>query len=173
MPSGETRAWKNGDYKVGEINAAIAHVEDGNATLTYLKFLDSESGANHSMSWVAKGSNSVIISLHGETAEAKISEDKATISGGPSLLAFNNLTWVTPEEAKVIRNRPKQSVLAPEVPYPLRPGQPGKLAIITGPPGSGKSTVDGILAKKENWVYYEGDGFLFGFNPYVFPNGRL
>ena len=185
MPSGETRTWKNGDYKVGEINAAIAHVEDGNATLTYLKFLDSESGANHSMSWVAssltwsgettviKGSDSVVISLHGETAEAKISEDKMTISGGPSLLAFNNLTWVTPEEAKVIRNRPKQSVQAPEVPYPLRPGQPGKLAIITGPPGSGKSTVDGILAKKENWVYYEGDGFLFGFNPYVFPNGRL
>ena len=182
MPSGETRAWKNGDYKVGEINAAIAHVEDGNATLTYLKFLDSESDANHSMSWVAssltwsgettvaKGSDSVIISLHGETAEAKISEDKMTISGGPSLLAFNNLTWVTPEEAKVIRNRPKQSVLAPEVPYPLRPGQPGKLAIITGPPGSGKSTAAGIIAKKEDWVFYEGDGFFLGFNPYVFPN---
>ena len=40
MHSGETRTWKNGDYKVGEINAAIAHVEDGNATLTNLKFLD-------------------------------------------------------------------------------------------------------------------------------------
>ena len=93
-----------------------------------------------------------------------------TITGGPALLADSPLTWITPEEAEVIRNRPKQSVLAPKVPYPLRPGQPGKLAIITGPPGSGKSTAAGIIAKKEDWVFYEGDGFFLGFNPYVFPN---
>merc|ERR550519_1139765 len=122
------------------------------------------------MCWVAKGNNSVVISLHGQTSEAKISEDKMTITGGPALLADSPLTWITPEEAEVIRNRPKQSVLAPKVPYPLRPGQPGKLAIITGPPGSGKSTIAGIIAKKEGWIFYEGDGFLFGFNPYVFPN---
>merc|ERR1719266_2221239 len=140
------------------------------ATLTYLKFQDSESGATHSMCWVAKGNDGVVISLHGQTSEAKISEDKMTITGGPALLADSPLTWITPEEAEVIRNRPKQSVLAPKVPYPLRPGQPGKLAIITGPPGSGKSTAAGIIAKKEDWVFYEGDGFFLGFNPYVFPN---
>lgn len=170
VPSGEARTWKNGDYKVGGINVAIVHVEDDAATLTYLKFQDSESGADHSMCWVAKGNNSVVISLHGQTAEATVSEDKLTISGGPALLADSPLTWITPEEASLIRNRPKQSVAAPKVPYPLRPGQPGKLAIITGPPGSGKSTAAGIIAKKEDWVFYEGDGFLFGFNPYVFPN---
>ena len=85
--------------------------------MTYLKFEDSESGSVHSMCWVAKGSDGVIISLHGQTSEAKISEDKMTITGGPALLADSPLTWITPEEAKVIRNRPKQSVLAPEVPY--------------------------------------------------------
>ena len=171
VPSGEARTWKNGDYKVGEINSAIVHVDDDAATLTYLKFQDSESGVDHSMCWVAKGNNSVMISLHGETFEAKVSSDKLRISGGPpALLADSVLTWITPEEALVIRNRPKQSVAAPKVPYPLKPGQPGKLAIITGPPGSGKSTIAGIIAKKEGWIFYEGDGFLFGFNPYVFPN---
>ena len=169
VPSGEKRTWKNGDYKV-EYNFGIVHVEDDSATMTYLKFEDSESGSVHSMCWVAKGSDGVIISLHGQTSEAKISEDKMTITGGPALLADSPLTWITPEEAEVIRNRPKQSVLAPKVPYPLRPGQPGKLAIITGPPGSGKSTAAGIIAKKEDWVFYEGDGFFLGFNPYVFPN---
>ena len=53
------------------------------------------------------------------------------------------------------------------MPYPLNPGKAGKLVVITGPPGSGKSTTAGTLAKTNNWVYYEGDGFLFGFNPYV------
>ena len=169
VPSGEKQTWKNGDYKV-QYNYAIVHVEDDIATLTYLKFQDSESGGETSMCWVAKGNDSVVISLHWQTSEAKVSGDKMTISGGPGLLEDHPLTWVTPEEAKAIRNRPKQSVLAPKVPYPLRPGETGKLAIITGPPGSGKSTAAGIIAKKENWVYYEGDGFLVGFNPYVFPN---
>ena len=170
MPSGEKRTWKNGDYKYGDFNIAIVHVEDDAATLTYLKFQDSESGVDHSMCWVAKGNDSVMIRLHGETAEAKVSADKLTISGGPGFLAGSPLTWISPEEASVIRNRPKQSAAAPNVPYPLRPGQPGKLAIITGPPGSGKFTAAGIIAKKQDWIFYEGDGFFLGFNPYVFPN---
>ena len=117
---------------MGDINIAIVHVEDDVATLTYLKFQDSESGSTHSMCWVAKGTNTVVISLHGQTAEATVSNDMSTITGGPGVLESSPLTWITPEEAAVIRNRPKESVLAPKVPYPLRPGQPGKLAIITG-----------------------------------------
>ena len=27
-----------------------------------------------------------------------------------------------------------------------------------------------MIAKNHEWVNYEGDGFIFGFNPYVFPN---
>ena len=56
------------------------------------------------------------------------------------------------------------------MPYPLNPGKAGRLVVLTGPPGSGKSTTAGTLAKTNNWVYYEGDGFLFGFNPYVSPD---
>ena len=49
-------------------------------------------------------------------------------------------------------------------------GNLGKFVFITGPPGAGKSTIAGIIAKNHGWVNYEGDGFIFGFNPYVFPN---
>ena len=131
VPSGGAQTWKSGDYKVGDINEKILHVEDNMATLTYLKFLNSESEPTNTMCWVAKGNNTVEITLDWtsvwQSFEATVSDDKMTITGGPE-----TLTWITPEEAAVIRNRPKESVLAPKVPYPLRPGQPGKLAIITG-----------------------------------------
>ena len=42
--------------------------------------------------------------------------------------------------------------------------------IFTGPPGSGKSTTAGAIAKRTGWVYYECDGFSFGFNPYLSPD---
>ena len=164
----------NGDYKLGTplggINHAIVRVDDDLITLHYLKFLDSEADADHPMSWEEKGDDSLTITFRGETAEAKISEDGKTITGGPGTLAWGSMTWITPEEAAVIRNRPKQPVDAPMVPYPLNPGKPGKLVIFTGPPGSGKSTTAGAIAKREGWVYYECDGFLFGFNPYVSPD---
>ena len=83
---------------------------------------------------------------------------------------FGYICWITPEEAAVVKNRPKQSAEAPEVPFPLNPGKPGKLVVITGTPGAGKSTTAGAIAKTGNWVYYEGDGFIMGFNPYLAPN---
>merc|ERR1712130_375578 len=173
--SGEERPWVNGDYilgfpGMGRINHAIVRVEDDLISLHYLKFLDSEEDADHPMSWEEKGDDSLMITFRGETAEAKISEDGKTITGGPGTLAWGDMTWISPEEATVIRNRPKQPADAPTVPYPLKPGKPGKLVIFTGPPGSGKSTTAGAIAKREGWVYYECDGFLFGFNPYISPD---
>ena len=119
--------WVNGDYKLrtplGGINHAIVRVDDDLISLRYLKFLDSEADAEHAMSWDEKGDDSLMITFRGETAEAKISEDKMTITGGPGSLAWGDMTWISPEEAAVIRNRPKQPVDAPTVPYPLNPGK--------------------------------------------------
>merc|ERR1712038_332375 len=123
------------------------------------------------MSWVGGGdNNTVMITLNGETAVAMVSEDKKSITGGPGLLATSPMTWITPEEAEEINSREQQPASAPKSPYPLQPDRLGKLTFISGPPGSGKSTIAGIIAKKQNWTFYEGDGFLLGFNPYVFPN---
>jgi len=164
------KTWINGDYEAGDIAFAIVHVDDDGVKYQQLKFLDYESYAKQPIYFVGGENNTVEITLNGETATAEISEDKKTITGGPGPLASNPLKWVTPEEGDIIRNREKEPISAPKVPYPLRPGKVGKIAFISGPPGSGKSTISGIIAKKEKWVYYEGDGFLLGFNPYVFPN---
>ena len=120
------------------------------------------------MNWQPLGNNTIEITLDGQTAEATV--NGSHITGGPGMLALNPLTWITPEEAEVIRNREKQSVDAPELPYNLTPDKQGKLVILTGPPGSGKSTVAGLIAGNGTWIFYEGDGFMLGHNPYVFPN---
>jgi len=164
------KTWLPGDYAVGDIGLAIAHADNQTFSFQQLKFLDSEDYAMQPMCWAGGEEGTVVISLNGECATAKISEDKKTISGGPGMLADNPLRWITPEEAKIIRTREKEPVSAPKVPYPLRPGQLGRLVFLSGPPGSGKSTIAGIIAKNEKWVFYEGDGFFLGFNPYVFPN---
>ena len=129
--------WLNGDYKLrtqlfGCINHAIVHVDNHLISLHYLKFLDSEADVKqHAMSWEKKSNDSVMITFRGETTEAKISEDKKTIMGAPRSLdpwipldfGDISMTWITPEEAAVIRNRPKQPVDAPPVPYQLNPGK--------------------------------------------------
>ena len=160
--------WMDGDYKSGKINWAIVRVDGNKQVLHQLKFLNAESEAEHVMHWQPLGNNTIAITLDGQTAEATV--NGSHITGGPGLLALNPLTWITPEEAKVIRNRGKQSVAAPELPYPLTPDKQGKLVVVTGPPGSGKSTVAGMIAHNGTWVFYEGDGFMLGHNPYVFPN---
>jgi len=169
-----SKPWLNGDYKVG-FSFALVHLNEDEATFQQLKFLDSEDNAMHEMSIaLQKGDNARIINitLDGESAPGEISDDKKTITGGPGVLSFPkmSLQWISPEEANTIRNRQKQSVAAPEVPYPLRPGELGNIVFISGPPGSGKSTIAGIIANTDNWIHYEGDGFYLGFNPYVFPN---
>jgi len=162
------RPWLDGDYKCGKINWAIVRVEGNSQVLQQLKFLNTESEAEHVMHWQPLGNNTIAITLDGERAEATVNGSR--ITGGPGLLALNPLTWITPQEADLIRNREKQSVAAPELPYPLSPDKQGKLVVLTGPPGSGKSTVAGMIADNGTWIFYEGDGFMLGHNPYVFPN---
>jgi len=171
-----SQPWVNGDYKVG-FSFALVNLDDGAATFQQLKFLDSEDYALHPMSVsIPRGDlgngRAINITLDGESALGKISDDKKTITGGPGMLAMPemSLKWISPEEANIIRNRKKEPVSAPEVPYPLRPGELGNIVFISGPPGSGKSTIAGIIATTDNWIHYEGDGFYLGFNPYVFPN---
>ena len=41
---------------------------------------------------------------------------------------------------------------------------------IKGPPGAGKSTTAGRLAKEHGFVYYEADSFFMFCNPFINPN---
>ena len=99
------------------MNLVIVRADDDQITMRRLKFLDAEPTADSFITWEPQNDDTIIINDGKETAEAKISADKKTIIGGPGILG--HLAWITPEEAEVIRNRPKQSVAAPEVPYPL------------------------------------------------------
>ena len=114
-------------FKVG-LNHAIVHVAGDQISLQFLKFLDSEEDAEHPMSWTGLGS-SLTITFRGTSTKAWISPDKMTISGGiPQLQPFDEMTWISAEEAAEIRSKPKQSVDAPEVPFPLKPGGEQALA---------------------------------------------
>ena len=116
--------WQNGDYKVG-LNHAIVHVDGDQVSLRFLKFLESEADAEHPMVWSKCCFPLTLkITFRGETTKAWISPNKKRICGGiPELQPFDEMTWISPEEAAEIRSRPKQSVAAPEVPLPLNPGQ--------------------------------------------------
>jgi gluconate kinase len=147
---------------------AIIHVENDLVTYQQLKFLDSEDEAfSQTMSWTSGATHDTVrITLNGETATGQISDDKKRVSGGP---VFGTFDWVEPEEAARIRQRRREAAAPLRVPSTLRPGHLGHITFICGPPGAGKSTMAGIIAKDKGWVYYEGDGFIWGFNPYMSP----
>ena len=88
--------------------------------LTQLKFLESESEADHVMRWQPLGGNRINMTLEGPvggTAEATV--NGTHVVGGPGVMAMNPLSWISPDEADVIRNRKKEPVAAPEVHYVL------------------------------------------------------
>ena len=113
-------------FKVG-LNHAIVHVDGDQISLRFLKFLDSEDDAEHPMSWAVwgwAGLGCLVVTFRGKTTKAWISSDKNRIHGGiPDLQPFDKMTWISAVEAALIRSRPKQSVAAPELPFPLNPGE--------------------------------------------------
>ena len=124
------------------MNHAIVHVDGDHISLQFLKFLDSEEDADaeHPMSWAVRGwtglgitignvtncsmdYTGLTVTFRGTSTKAWISRDKMSICGGiPQLQPFDEMTWISAEEAEMIKSRPKQSVAAPELPFPLNPG---------------------------------------------------
>ena len=101
----------------------------------------------------------------GKVTTAKISEDGTTITVGNA----TELIKITNEEANQLNL--KDSVLSPPSSYMV--GQPpGRFVFLSGPPGAGKSSIAAWMAANANYVYYDGDGFLAGVNPYTPPEAE-
>ena len=164
-------SWKEGYYKAVTVappittpqTTATVQVIGGEATVRRRKWLEKEEeGVSKGCWYQGKDSDTVLLEWEGEITKGKISKDGTTIALGNS----TDLIKVSVEEANELNL--KDCVLAPPSPYTV--GQsPGRFVFLSGPPGAGKSSIAAWMAANANYVYYDGDGFLAGVNPYTPP----
>jgi len=87
---------------------------------------------------------------------------------GKKILLDNGgfLDWLDEEEKNSIINDKDP---ADDIPnnYPSKPNQVGKILWLCGSTGMGKTTTAKLLQEEHGFIYYEGDCFTFGLNPYV------
>jgi len=159
--------WKEGYWKF-TINGAVLKTlkidgeeireEDGTLWMK-IKFLPSGSAemidnatCNLELYWA----------LFQEQGYGLVSEDGQTImldhKGGV-------LDWISEEEYMIMNDKDP----ADDIPNSYNPNQDqiGNILWLCGSTGMGKTTTAKILQAEEGFVFYEGDCFMFGLNPYV------
>merc|ERR1719458_1149247 len=82
---------------------------------------------------------------------------------------LESMKWLSPEEIRKAKEN-RDDFDEPSCPHITpKPGKPGKIFWLSGPPGAGKSTTCQLLARKNDYVYYEADATMQLINPFV-PN---
>ena len=82
------------------------------------------------------------------------------------MMGISTLEKISEEEAAELLAS-GDPVDAPPGPYKVQPEYQGKILWLTGAPGMGKSTTAQLLGRNKGFVYYEGDCFGGGRNPYI------
>merc|ERR1711874_291821 len=75
------------------------------------------------------------------------------------------LDWLDAEEYKIMTAKDPADNIPND--YEARPDQAGTMLWLSGATGLGKTSTAKLLQKEEGFIYYEGDCFVFGLNPYV------
>ena len=75
------------------------------------------------------------------------------------------MDWMDEEEYRIINAKDPSDNIPNN--YDPKPDQVGNILWLCGPTGIGKTTTAKLLQEEEGFVYYEGDCFMCGFNPYV------
>ena len=166
--------WREGYYKAVTVappitspqTTATVQVIGGEATVRKRKWLETEGeGVSKGCWYQRRDSDTILLEWDGQITTGEISRDGTTITVGNS----TELIEVSIEEANQLNL--KDSVLAPPSPYMV--GRPlGRFVFLSGPPGAGKSSIAAWMAANANYVYYDGDGFLAGVNPYTPPKAE-
>jgi len=169
-----TLPWKNGFYrsiKDGEetgflsISETKMTMEFGDMNMIFsLTFGEFENPDKRGLD--ATGAEIYNVKIHSEehdeTFHLVIGEggDKFTSADG------NIMEWVSNEYMEEVKNA-HDPADNPQHNYKLQPDFQGRLIWISGASGMGKTTASKMLQEKEGYVFYEGDCFLFGLNPFV------
>ena len=100
---------------------------------------------------------------------AVISEDGTKLTFYGMYKLVETFEWQSEEELAAFKEI-GDPVNAPPSHYKMQPENQGKLVLISGAPGLGKSTSAQLLSNKSGYVYYEADCFMAHVNPYIPPH---
>ena len=143
-------------------------VSGQNLTVRERKWLETEEEGIFNTSFQQNG-NDILTSWNGVEIKGNIWRNGVLIQvTSPSNLAATQILEINKAEAQELNE--KDPVEAPPSPYKAQPDNLGKFVFISGPPGAGKSSIAAWLSLNAGYVYYEGDGFMFGLNPYTPAN---
>ena len=98
--------------------------------------------------------------------KAVVSEDGTTLALYGLAHCVDAFTWMSKDEVEKFMKTGDPHDAMPHH-YKEQPENQGRLLWLSGAPGLGKSTSGLLLARRQNFVYYEADCFMYHLNPYV------
>ena len=149
---------------LGFSHERVMSLRGNKVEVTRRRWQNSLEEANSVGMWKCGGNNAVEFDWgDGQVIHAHFSEDREEIIPDNKTSVWWRIKRISHEEANKLRKKDPIN----EIPCPYKKNPPGMLLILTGVPGSGKSSIAMWLRDHAGFVYYEGDAFCSGLNPYV------